>query len=96
MFQESSRPPTDDVRMEEMNCNELVERVTECLEEALDRDDLARLLDHLQLCDSCDAYFNEVLVTLKVLEKLPSSELPAGLEENLLETYRQWAESAVA
>jgi predicted anti-sigma-YlaC factor YlaD len=96
MFQESSRPPTEDVRMKDMNCNELVERVTECLEEALDRDDLARLLDHLQLCDSCDAYFNEVLVTLKVLEKLPSSEMPTELESNLLETYRQWAESAVA
>jgi hypothetical protein len=96
MFQESSRPLTNDVRMKDMNCNELVERVTECLEEALERDDLARLLDHLQMCESCDAYFNEVLVTLKVMEKLPSSDMPPGLEANLLETYRQWAESAVA
>lgn len=84
------------LRMKQMNCNELVERVTECLEEALDRDDLMRLLDHLQLCDSCDAYFNEVLFTVKVMEKLPSSELPPHLEANLLEVYRQWAESAVA
>jgi predicted anti-sigma-YlaC factor YlaD len=82
--------------MSEMDCVELVERVTDCLEEALAPEELMKLLDHLQICKGCDAYFNEVLVTLKVMSHLPAKPLPADLEQNLLAVYRDWAESAVA
>jgi hypothetical protein len=76
--------------MEDMNCNELVERVTDCLEEALDPDTLMKLLDHLQVCKGCDNYFNEVLVTLKVVSKLPGASVPPTVETELLATYDEW------
>lgn len=82
--------------MDEMHCNELVERVTDCLEEALDAETLIKLLDHLQICQGCDDYFNQVLVTLKVMAGLPGKELPVGLEDDLVAIYREWAESVVA
>ena len=80
--------------MEEMNCNELVEHVTDCLEEALDPDSLMKLLDHLQICKGCDNYFNEVLVTLKVISKLPDASVPNDTEAKLLAVYDKWNKGA--
>ncbi|HET8642268.1 MAG TPA: hypothetical protein VFM37_10030 [Pseudonocardiaceae bacterium] len=77
-----------------MNCNELVERVTDCLEEALDPDSLMKLLDHLQICVGCDNYFNEVLVTLKVISKLPDTSVPNDTETKLLAVYDEWTKGA--
>lgn len=81
--------------MEQMDCNELVELVTDSLEEALDTATLLKVLDHLQVCKGCDDYFNEVLVTLKVVASLPAAQMPADLEANLLAIHRAWAESSV-
>lgn len=80
--------------MVEMHCDELVERVTDCLEEALDPGTLAKLIDHLQICNGCDSYFNEVLVTLKVISGLPAISVPSGVEANLLAAYNDWAKGA--
>jgi hypothetical protein len=81
--------------MREMNCNELVERVTDCLEDALSPEELARLLDHLQVCRGCDSYFNEVLVTLKVMSSMPAKPMSPELEANLMAIYHDWAEGGV-
>jgi hypothetical protein len=80
--------------MEAMHCDELVEQVTDCLEEALDSDTLTRLIGHLQMCKDCDSYFNEVLVTLKAISALPVASVPNGVEANLLAVYKNWANGA--
>jgi hypothetical protein len=77
--------------MEEMNCDELVERVTDCLEEALDPGTMTKLINHLQVCKACDSYLDEVLVTLKVISGLPETSVPEGIEANLLAVYNDWA-----
>lgn len=81
--------------MEQMDCNVLVELVTESLEESLDTPALMQMLDHLQICEGCDDYFDEVLVTLKAISKLPAPTLSADLKTKLLAIYREWAESRV-
>ncbi|HEY0636237.1 MAG TPA: zf-HC2 domain-containing protein [Pseudonocardiaceae bacterium] len=82
--------------MGEMHCNELVERVTDCLEGALDEETMRRLLDHLQICTGCDDYFNQVMVAVKVVSEVPAEPLPVELESQLLKVYREWAEGAAA
>jgi hypothetical protein len=81
--------------MEPLGCNELVELVTDCLEDAIDSGMLTRTLDHLQICRNCDAYLDEVLVTLKILSSVPAERLTADTEANLLSIYRAWSESSV-
>ena len=81
--------------LKQMDCIDLVELVTDCLEEAVDNETLMAVLDHLPACKGCDDYFNEVLVTLKVVSNAAPEQLPADLEAKLLGKYREWVESSV-
>src|SRR6266498_2574432 len=56
--------------VDEMNCDELVEKVTDYLEQALSSPDLARWDDHVQVCIGCQGHRGEVRVALRVLRGL--------------------------
>lgn len=86
----------DDVFMDPLDHIELVELVTDGLDEAVDSGKLSSLLDHLRICEPCDVYLDEVLVTLKILTSIPRERLSARLESDLLAIYRKWTESGVA
>jgi hypothetical protein len=79
--------------MDEMNCDELVERVTDYFEDALDSRDSVRLDEHLQVCIGCIAHVGEVKVTLQLLSSLSAERLSDELESDLAAFYRRWAGS---
>lgn len=58
--------------MTEMHCEEFVELVTAFLDGALDADDQARVVEHLDLCDGCSRYLDQVGVTISALATLPA------------------------
>lgn len=78
--------------MEMMHCVDLVERVTEYLEQALDPTDMVRFRDHLRMCTGCEAYVDEVLLSLRVMSAVPEERLSDGLETSLLEIFSSWRE----
>jgi hypothetical protein len=82
-----------DARMEFIECEELVEQVTDYLEGELDPEAQARMDQHLSLCIGCESHMGEVNVTLRLMASLPSESLPDELETNLVAMYRQWTES---
>ncbi|MDQ7808752.1 zf-HC2 domain-containing protein [Amycolatopsis sp. A133] len=73
-----------------MVCAELVERVTEYLEDVLGEQDLLRLNRHLAVCDSCESYVAQVKATIRVAGNLPGDGLDADAEAGLVEIYRSW------
>jgi Putative zinc-finger len=77
-----------------MNCAELVDRVTDYLEDALGAEDRTRLDDHLRRCVGCNAYLGNVHVTLRLVSSLPPQRLSNELESRLLVHYREWAQTA--
>lgn len=79
-------------RVDEMNCDELVEKVTDYLDDALTPCDLTRLETHVEVCRGCQGHLGEVRVTLRVMSTL-CTRLSDELELTLLETYRHWADS---
>jgi hypothetical protein len=79
-------------RVDEMNCDELVEKVTDYLDDALGTRDRTRLEEHVHVCRGCQGHLGEVRVTLRVMSSL-ATELSHELELALLETYRHWADS---
>jgi anti-sigma factor RsiW len=79
--------------MKTMECNELVERVTDYLEGAIDTPDRIRLDDHLQMCIGCEAHLGEVRCTLRLLSNMPAEPMSDELESSLLATFRTWAAS---
>ena len=52
---------------EPLDCDEFVELVTAYLEDALDPADRQRVLDHLDLCDGCSTYLEQIRATVRAV-----------------------------
>ena len=75
----------------ELPCRDLVELVTEYLEDRLSPVDRARFDAHLAACDACRAFLDQFRQTIKVLGRLPEESLSAEARETLLAAFRGWA-----
>ncbi len=76
--------------VDDLPCDELVELVTDYLEDALDQDGRARFEAHLEVCEGCRAYLEQVRQTVQVLSLLPAEDLSAPAREQVLEAFRAW------
>jgi hypothetical protein len=83
------------MNLQQLECADLVELVTDCLEEALEPDALLPMLDHLHVCKGCDDYLKQMVVTLKILARPAGARPSAELEANLLAIHAAWRESRV-
>ena len=73
-----------------MTCNELVELITEYLDGALPTADVARFEEHLQGCDGCRRYLEQMRQTIAALGHLPAEALAPEMQERLLAAFRDW------
>ena len=73
----------------ELACQQVVELVTAFLEDALDPADRERFEEHLVFCDGCQNYVEQVRTTVRLTGRV-EQELPAELEEQMLEAFRNW------
>jgi anti-sigma factor RsiW len=75
---------------EELTCAELVELVTDYLEDGLAAPDRERFEEHLVFCDGCDVYFEQIRRSVAVSGRLREEDLPGDLEERLLSAFQGW------
>ena len=73
-----------------MTCREVVELMTDYLEDALSRADRARFEEHIAGCDGCRGYLAELRTTRRVLGKLADEPIPEHLEAELMKAFRDW------
>jgi anti-sigma factor RsiW len=78
----------------EMACRELVELVTEYLEGTLGPDDRARFDAHIEGCDACTAYLEQMRQTLQALGRIPEESISSRAREELLAAFRDWRPAA--
>ena len=74
----------------ELPCRELVELVTEYLEERLSPDDRARFDAHLAACEACRAFLDQFRQTIRALGRLPDEALSVEARATLLAAFRGW------
>ncbi|MCK9877919.1 zf-HC2 domain-containing protein [Frankia sp. AgPm24] len=74
----------------EIDCDELVEIVTDFLEGALDADTHRRVTEHLGQCDGCEAYVDQMRTTARLTGTLRQDELPPEMRDRLLAAFRGW------
>jgi anti-sigma factor RsiW len=74
----------------QMTCAQLVEQLSDYLEDALRPDQMARVRVHLHNCGGCETHLGELRVTLRTLSSLPMENLPSEVEQNVLDIYRKW------
>jgi predicted anti-sigma-YlaC factor YlaD len=75
--------------MADLDCDELVELVTDFVEGALDPVTERRVVDHLVLCDGCGTYLEQMRQTARDLGELPPDRLPEPARAALLAAFRE-------
>lgn len=76
-----------------LTCRELVELVTEYLENALPPDDRVRFEAHIATCQSCTNYLKQMRQTIQLTGKLSEESLSDSAAKRLLATFRDWKNS---
>ena len=82
---QGTRPIADDVVT--VACREFVELVTEHLEGALPDEVERAIVAHLELCDPCVQYLEQMRSTAAALRGLAAPALPAPARERLLDVF---------
>jgi anti-sigma factor RsiW len=77
--------PADD-----LPCNELVELVTDYLEDRLDQPTRARFDAHLTGCQGCRIYLEQMRQTVRSLGRLTAESIRPEARQRLLAAFRDW------
>jgi hypothetical protein len=75
---------------EHITCREVVELVTDYLEDALPPQETSVFEQHLNFCDGCVLYVDQLRVTVVTLGRLREEDVPAPMRERLLTAFRDW------
>ena len=74
----------------EMPCQELVELVTDYLEDRLSPVDRMRFEAHIAECEYCETYLEQMRQTIRTLGRISEESLTDDARETLLEAFRSW------
>jgi anti-sigma factor RsiW len=78
---------------EHITCQEVVELVTDYLEGALPSDQVELFEQHLNLCQGCDSYVDQMRTTVATVGQLREEDLPAEARDRLMAAFRHWKRS---
>jgi anti-sigma factor RsiW len=73
-----------------LTCQELVEIITEYLDNALSAPDRLRFEDHIRDCENCAAYLNQIRETIRLTGMLSEDQIAPGAKDELLNLFRDW------
>jgi anti-sigma factor RsiW len=82
-------PGTDD-----LPCQQLVELVTDYLEDRLSEPERIRFEAHLALCSGCRPYLEQMRQTIRALGRLAEESIEPEAKQRLLAAFRDWRRGA--
>ena len=74
----------------ELVCREVVELVSDYLEEAMTELERALFEEHLAMCDGCSAYLEQMRATLRVAGTLRAEAVDPTVCAHLVDAFRGW------
>jgi predicted anti-sigma-YlaC factor YlaD len=74
--------------MADITCQEVVELVTDYLEGALSDEEVALFEQHLELCDGCRYYVEQMRITIATVGRIDESDVPGEMRTGLLAAFR--------
>ena len=75
---------------QDLTCQELVELITDYIEEMLPAVERARFEEHLALCTGCRNYLDQTRRTIHALGVLPEDSIAPVVRDELLDIFRNW------
>lgn len=79
---------------DEITCKELVELLTDYLEDALPAEDRSRLEAHLAECDGCSNALQQFRETIRVSGHITEDEVAAPEREAIRTVFKTWSAKA--
>ena len=79
------------VASDEMSCRELVEVITDYIEDTMPSGDRRRFEAHLEECAYCANYLDQMRETIAAMGELREEWLDPEARDQLLRTFRCWA-----
>jgi anti-sigma factor RsiW len=71
-----------------LTCQELVELITNYLDNALTAEERQRFEHHLEFCHGCRAYLEQMRTTLQLVGSLSVEDIPDEMRSELLAVFR--------
>jgi predicted anti-sigma-YlaC factor YlaD len=78
------------LNMDNLSCQEVVELVTDYLEQALLPEKRIQFEEHIVDCPGCDTYIEQVQQTIVMLRNLAKQPMFPETKQELLEVFRNW------
>ena len=78
---------------EHITCQEVVELITDYLETALPADEAALFEQHLNFCDGCIWYVDQMRTTIATVGRTRERDVPPDTREQLLKAFQGWKRS---
>jgi anti-sigma factor RsiW len=75
---------------DDLPCQEVVELVTEYLDNRLPDGTRVRFEAHLAQCSGCRTYLEQMRQTIRALGRLPTESIQPTARDRLLEVFRDW------
>jgi anti-sigma factor RsiW len=73
-----------------LTCHEVVELITDYIEEVLPPEDRRRVEEHLAICDGCATYLEQMKETIRLTGMLTEEQIPEDQKRRLLEAFQGW------
>ena len=77
-------------RTDELVCQQMVELITDYLEDALPRSQRRRFEAHLAGCEHCSEYLVQMRATIRLTGRLDAEDLTPAMREEFTTLYRRW------
>ena len=79
--------PIDD---DSLTCQEVVELITDYLENVLFAETRKRLEEHVADCPGCETYIEQIRQTIGMLHQLAAEPAFPAMKQELLQRFRKW------
>jgi anti-sigma factor RsiW len=76
-----------------VTCREVVELVTDYLERELSPQQTSLFEQHLNFCDGCVAYVEQMRATVETVGRVREEDVPPETKDKLMAAFREWKRS---
>ena len=73
-----------------LSCQDVVELVTDYLDKALPPKEAALFEQHINFCEGCVLYVEQIQKTAEVVEKVREEDISPEAKDRLIRTFRDW------
>ena len=73
---------------EHVTCQEVVELVTGYLEGSLSPEEAALFEQHVNFCDGCEWYLDQMRTTIATVGRIEETDVPPAIRDRLLAAFR--------